>query len=92
MDYLKLAARLLEQDGPRSEAFHQGLAAVLKNRIDDTPAISPYPAGTVEDDAHFAGRTRGHNEFRNALIEAHGNREVAIARFAELAGVGRRAA
>lgn len=80
MDYRKLAAKLLEQDAARSEAFHQGLAAVLQKRIDDTPAISPYTAGTAEDDAFFAGCMRGHNEWRNSLIEANGDREALIAR------------
>ncbi|CAD5107210.1 hypothetical protein [Zestomonas carbonaria] len=84
MDYAKLAAKLLEHEAPRSAAFLQGMAAVLRKRIDDTPAISPYAAGTIEDDAYFAGCTRGYNEFRNALVEANGDRNVVIARFQTL--------
>lgn len=91
MDYRKLAAKLLEQETPRSEAFHQGLAAVLQKRVDDAPFCSPYRAGTAEDDAFFAGSMRGHNEFRNMLIEAHGNRDQVIARLQQLAGVRRAA-
>ncbi|MFI8609490.1 hypothetical protein ACIGFL_14385 [Pseudomonas sp. NPDC077649] len=92
MDYLKLAAALLKDEPPRSEPFRQGLAAVLRNRIDQTLVNSPYQPGSVEDDAFFAGRMRAHNEFRNALIEANGNRYQAILRLQRLAGEERRVA
>ncbi|MBB4819266.1 hypothetical protein HNP29_002656 [Pseudomonas alcaligenes] len=86
MDYLKLAARLLEHEPKRSTPFHQGLAAVLQNRVDETLVTSPYASGTPEDDAFFAGRMRAHNEFRNLLIESNGDKPSAIARLQQLAG------
>lgn len=86
MDYLKLAAALLRDEPPRSEPFHAGLAAVLQNRVEQLPVKSPHPAGSVEDDAFFAGRMRAHTEFRNALMEANGDRNVAITRLHQLAG------
>lgn len=92
MDYLKLAAALLKDEPPRSEPFCLGLAAVLRNRIDQTLVRSPYTPGSVEDDAFFAGRMRAHNEFRNALIEANGNRYEAILRLQRLAADERRVA
>ncbi|MNR54952.1 hypothetical protein D3C85_1752330 [compost metagenome] len=52
----------------------------------------PHPAGTAEADAFFAGQLRGHNEFRNLLIEAHGDREAAIARLRHFAAEERRVA
>lgn len=92
MDYDKLASRLLGVEAPRSTPFLQGMAAVLRKRVDDTPATSPYTPGTAEDDAFFAGSTRGHNEFRNALAEANGDRNVVLGRFQALLGTERRAA
>ncbi len=86
INYLALAAALLRDEPRRSEPFHEGLAAVLQNRIEDAPVTSPYKAGSVEDDAFFAGRMRAHNEFRNALTGANGDREQAIARLQQLAG------
>ncbi|BBT16250.1 hypothetical protein WP8S17C03_22990 [Metapseudomonas otitidis] len=93
MDYLKLAAKLLEHDAARSTPFHEGLAAVLQNRVEGTLVTSPYASGSVEDDAFFAGRMRAHNEFRNLLIEHNGDRSSAIAKLQLLAGQhGRRVA
>ena len=92
MDYDKLASRLLGGEAPRSTPFLQGMAAVLRKRVDDTPATSPYAPGTAEDDAFFAGSTRGHNEFRNALAEANGDRNEVLSRFQVLLGNERRAA
>lgn len=92
MDYDKLAYRLLGVETPRSTPFLQGMAAVLRKRVDDTPAASPYTPGTAEDDAFFAGSTRGHNEFRNALAGANGDRNEVLARFQTLLGTERRAA
>lgn len=91
MDYSKLTDKLLEHDPKRSEPFKQGMAAVLQNRVDETPVASPYAAGSVEEDAFFAGRIRASNEFRNLLVEANGDRAVAIARMRTLAEVRRAA-
>lgn len=84
MDYDKLATKLLGVEAPRSTPFLEGMAAVLRKRVDDTPATSPYAPGTAEDDAYFAGSTRGHNEIRNALAEANGDRNAVLARFKAL--------
>ncbi|MDP3816202.1 hypothetical protein [Pseudomonas sp.] len=93
MDYQKLADKILEHGDRRSAAYREGMIAVIKRRIDDSPVQAPYAAGTVEFDAYFAGNERGHNEWRNALIEANGDREQAIARLQKLAGAtARRAA
>lgn len=92
MDYLKLVAVLLKDEPPHSTPFREGMAAVLRNRIDQAPVKSPSQPGTVEDDAFFSGRMRAHNEFRNAVIEAAGNREQAIVRLQQLAGHERRIA
>lgn len=86
MDYHAIANRLLAQEQPRSAEFKAGLAAILQNRVDSSLVTSPYPAGTAQDDAFYAGRLRGHNEFRNLLLE-HGNDHdaavAALARFAD---------
>jgi hypothetical protein len=92
MDYRKLTVKLLENEPQRSEPFVQGMAAVLQNRVDRTPVTSPYAAGSVEDDAYFAGRMRAHNEFRNLLLETNSDHDAAVARMHELAGAERRAA
>lgn len=85
MDFNQLANALLRGEQKRSEPFMQGMTAVLRNRIDQTLVTSPYQAGTVEADAFEHGRLRGHNEFRNALIEADNNRFQAISRLQRLA-------
>ncbi|MBL0952458.1 MAG: hypothetical protein IBJ08_17725 [Pseudomonas sp.] len=85
MDFNKLAIALLRGEPKRSQPFLEGLAAVLRNRIDQTLVTSPYAQGSVEDDAFYAGRLRAHNEFRNALIEAGGNRYQAIQRLQQIA-------
>lgn len=92
MDFDTLAAQLLTHEPPRSTPFMEGLAAVLRNRVDETPVTSPYAAGSAEDDAFFAGRMRAHNEFRNLLVEHHGNRDAAIAHLRKLSAAARRAA
>ncbi|HLD64426.1 MAG TPA: hypothetical protein VJA19_00135 [Pseudomonas sp.] len=92
MDYRTLAAKLLENDSQRSVAFHQGMAGVLQNRVDETPVNSPYAHGSAENDAFFAGRMRGHNEFRNLLTECNGNRHDAVARLQNLAATVERSA
>lgn len=79
MDYLKLAEALLVGEPARSTPFCEGLAAVLQNRVEQTPVTSPYPEGSIENDAFFAGRMRAHNEFRNALAACGGNPQTAIA-------------
>jgi hypothetical protein len=92
MDYRNLAAKLLEHEPARSEPFHHGLAAVLQNRVDGSLVATPHATGTAEADAFFAGQMRGHNEFRNLLIEANGDREAAIARLRHFAAEERRVA
>lgn len=85
MDYRKVCNKLLEYDAKRSEPFLEGMAAVLQNRVDRTPVTSPYAAGSVEDDAFFAGRMRARNEFRNLLLETNSNHDAAVARMRQLA-------
>ncbi len=85
MDYTALIPRLLAGEPPRSVPFRDGMAAVLRNRVDGSLISSPYDPGTSEDDAFFAGRLRGHNEFRNLLIEFNGDRTAAIGRLQALA-------
>lgn len=85
MDFNRLANALLKGEQKHSEPFMQGMTAVLRNRIDKTLVTSPYKAGTIEADAFEHGRLRGHNEFRNALIEADNNRFQAISRLQQLA-------
>ncbi|UQY32628.1 hypothetical protein K8U54_12825 [Pseudomonas fulva] len=91
MNYSKIAALILDGEQKRSEPFHQGLAAVLQNRVDLTPVTSPYAQGTTDDDAFFAGRMRGHNEFCNLLKEVRGNHDKAVERLRTFAD-GRRVA
>ena len=92
MDYLKLTAKLLQDEPPRSAPFHEGMAAVLRNRIDQSLVKSPYEPGSTEADAFDHGRLRAHNEYRNALIEANGDRFQAVERLQRLAGDERRVA
>lgn len=89
MDFQQLTTALLMGEPPRSEPFMQGMAAVLRNRIEKTLVVSPYTDGTAEADAFFAGRMRGHSEFRNALIEADNNRERAIQHLQKLVNARR---
>lgn len=91
MNYENLANKILECDYRRSSIYQEGMIAVLKQRIDGEPFLPPYAPGTVEFDAYFAGNSRGHNEWRNALIEAESNRDRAVSRLAELASERRAA-
>lgn len=92
MDYLKLTATLLDHEPKKSLQFHQGMAGVLQNRVDETPVNSPYADGSVENDAFFAGRMRGHTEFRNLLTECNGNRDEALIRLQNIATAAERSA
>lgn len=85
MDYLRLAGALLMGEPARSAPFHEGLAAVLQNRVEQTPVTSPYPEGSIENNAFFAGRMRAHNEFRNTLNECGGDYDAAVARLRRMA-------
>ncbi|WP_312466973.1 hypothetical protein [Stutzerimonas nitrititolerans] len=85
MNYMKLATALLMGEPPRSAPFREGLGAVLQNRVEQTPVNSPYPEGSIENDAFFAGRMRAHNEFRNALEEFGGDHDAAVARLRRIA-------
>lgn len=87
MDFRLLTSKILNGEPARSEPFQQGMAAILKNRVDLSPVASPYQPGSVEDDAFFAGRMRAHNEFRNLLEEVKGDHAAAVSRMRELAAV-----
>lgn len=93
MDYRKLANHLLRGGDRHSPVYVDGLCAALKLRIEGEPTVCNYPQGSLEFDAYFYGCRRGADEFRNALVEANGDREQAIARLQEQAGdAARRAA
>lgn len=85
MDYSKIANKLLQDEPKHSREYHEGLAAVLQNRVEGTPVSCPYKAGSAAADAFFAGRMRAHHEFRNALEELSGDREAVIARLRAIA-------
>ena len=45
---------------PRSDAYKQGVLTCLRVRIDGVELTkNPYPAGTAESDAYFAGVAAG---------------------------------
>ncbi|MGK4362873.1 hypothetical protein ACSMFQ_25670 [Ectopseudomonas chengduensis] len=92
MNYLKLAQHLLRGGDRHSSVYVDGLCAALKLRIEGEPTTVNYPQGSLEFDAYYYGCRRGADEFRNALVEANGNRTEAIARLQQLAGDERRAA
>ncbi|SDU75340.1 hypothetical protein [Pseudomonas sihuiensis] len=92
MNYLKLAQHLLRGGDRHSSIYIEGLCAALKLRIEGEPTTVNYPQGSLEFDAYYYGCRRGADEFRNALVEANGNRTEAIARLQQLAGDERRAA
>ncbi len=92
MDYLKLAKQLLRGGDRHSSVYVDGMIAALRLRIEGEPTVITYPQGTLEFDAYFYGCRRGADEFRNALIEANGNREQALARLQQLADGERRVA
>lgn len=92
MDYQKLAKHLLRGGDRHSAVYMQGLCAALKLRIEGEATSEPYPQGSIEYDAYYYGCRRGADEFRNALIEANGNRYEAILRLQRLAGDERRVA
>lgn len=85
MDYRKLAKRLLHGGDRRSAVYIEGLCSALRLRIENEPSVCTYPQGSLEFDAYFYGCRRGADEFRNALIEANGDRAQAIARLQERA-------
>ncbi|MDH2197907.1 hypothetical protein [Ectopseudomonas oleovorans] len=93
MNYKKLAQHLLRGGDRHSSVYVEGLCAALKLRITGEPTTISYPQGSLEFDAYYYGCRRGADEFRNALVEANGNRNEAIERLRELAGdLARRAA
>lgn len=92
MNYLKLAQHLLRGGDRHSSVYVDGLCAALKLRIEGEPTTVNYPQGSLEFDAYYYGCRRGADEFRNALVEANGNRYQAILRLQRLAGDERRAA
>ncbi|WP_373389015.1 hypothetical protein [Pseudomonas alcaligenes] len=92
MDYRKLAQRLLRGGDRHSPVYVDGMCAALRLRIENEPSVCTYPQGSLEFDAYFYGCRRGADEFRNALVEANGDRTEAIARLQQLAGIDRRAA
>lgn len=92
MDYRKMAKHLLRGGDRHSNIYVEGLCAALKLRITSEPTICPHPQGSIEFDAWYYGCRRGSDEFRNALIEANGNREQAIERMRHLAGNAERRA
>jgi hypothetical protein len=92
MDYRSLARLLLRGGDRHSSVYIDGLCAALKLRIENEPSVCNYPQGSLEFDAYFYGCRRGADEFRNALIEANGNRDVALERFKALLAGDKRAA
>lgn len=86
MNYRKLAEALLRDGDRHSNVYIDGLCAALRLRIEDQPTVITYPAGSLEFDAYYYGCRRGADEFRNALNEANGNREQALAGLQRLAG------
>lgn len=85
MNYTKLAQHLLRGGDRHSSIYFEGLCAALKLRIEGEPTTVNYPQGSLEFDAYYYGCRRGADEFRNALIEANGNRFQAISRLQQLA-------
>jgi len=92
MNYLKLAKHLLSGGDRHSSAYVDGLCTALKLRIDGEPTVVNYPQVSLELDAYHHGCRRGADEFRNALVQANGNRELALASLQQLAGGERRVA
>jgi len=86
MDYLKLAKRLLRGGDRHSSVYVDGMIAALRLRIEGEPTVITYPQGSLEFDAYYHGCRRGADEFRNALIEANGDRAIAINQLRALAG------
>lgn len=78
MDYQKLTDKLLEHGDKRSAVYREGMIALLKRRIEGDPVVAPYAEGSLEFDAYFAGTHRGHNEWRNALLESENTQNGAI--------------
>jgi hypothetical protein len=92
MNYPKLAQHLLRGGDRHSSVYVEGLCAALKLRIEGEPTTVNYPQGSLEFDAYFHGCCRGADEFRNALIEANGDRTEAIARLRAMTGDAERRA
>ena len=92
MDYRKLTDHLLRGGDCHSEVYRDGMCAALRLRIEDQPTVCAHKPGSLEFDAYFYGCRRGADEFRNALVEANGDREQAIARLQQLTDTARRAA
>ena len=87
MKYTKLAQHLLRGGERHSSTYVEGLCAALKLRIEGEPTIVNYPQGSLERDAYYYGCRRGADEFRNALVEANGNRAEAIERLRAMANL-----
>lgn len=91
MDYQALIRALLANGDRHSAAYVAGMHAALQLRIDDVATSCPYPQGTPEFDAFYFGCCRGADEFRNALIEANGDRNQALTRLHTLSNQRRAA-
>lgn len=91
MDYQKLIRALLANGDRHSAAYVAGMHAALQLRIDDVATSCPHQPGTPEFDAFYYGCCRGADEFRNALIEANGDRGQALARLENLSNQQRAA-
>ena len=92
MNYQKLAKHLLRGGERHSSVYVEGLCAALKLRIENQPTTVAYPQGSLEFDAYYYGCRRGADEFRNALIEANGDRAEAIARLRAMTDAAERRA
>lgn len=92
MDYRKLTDHLLRGGDRHSEVYRDGMCAALRLRIEDQPTVCAHQPGSLEFDAWFYGCRRGADEFRNALLEANGNRDEAIARLQQIVEAAERRA
>jgi hypothetical protein len=82
MDYNAQAARILARGDARSEPYRRGLVRSLEvchRKATEQPPLPPltqtlpYPLGSAEADAFFAGCERGHAEWNRRHAATQGN-------------------
>ena len=60
-----IADAALRHGDKRSAEYRLGLIGVLKFKMRGEPVRCPYPEGTAQFDAYYAGTDRGHMVWRN---------------------------
>ena len=64
-----------EGRAPRSDEYRKGVMDALRFRFDGAKIACPWPQGTAQADAYYAGVNEGHGIWRNYEMETAAGRE-----------------